>query len=279
MKDVNLTFIGGGNMATSLIGGLVADRFDPAQIRVADPDHTTLQRLAAGYGVQTFGDNGQAAAMAGVVVLAVKPQQLKDVAEDLAATIREHQPLVVSVAAGVRSVDLDHWLGGGVAVVRAMPNTPALVQTGATALYANPQVSDEQRDLAESILRTVGLALWVDDEARMDAVTALSGSGPAYFFRLIEAMEKAGVALGLAPETARLLTLQTALGAAKMALESSEPVGILRERVTSPGGTTEQGLRVMDERDIDGLFNAVLGAAYERSQELARLLGEHTHRG
>lgn len=276
MKNVNLTFIGGGNMAASLIGGLVADHLDPAQIRVADPNHATRQHLAAGYGVQTFNDNQQAAAAADVVILAVKPQQLKNVAEDLATTIQEHRPLVVSVAAGICSIDLDRWLGSGIAVVRAMPNTPALVQTGATALFANPQVNDEQHDLAESILRAVGLALWVDEETQMDAVTALSGSGPAYLFRIMEAMEKAGVGLGLAPETARLLTLQTTLGAAKMALESSQPVAILREHVTSPGGTTEQGLQVLDERDIDGLFDAVLGAACEHSQKLAQLLGEQS---
>jgi len=159
-------------------------------------------------------------------------------------------------------------------VVRTMPNTPALVQTGATALYANPRVTEDQHDMAESIMRAVGLTLWVDDEALLDAVTALSGSGPAYFFRIMEALEAAGVELGLSREAAHLLTLQTALGAAKMALESEEPIATLRERVTSPGGTTEQGLQVMNENNIDRLFSEVLKAARDRSAELAKIFSE-----
>jgi pyrroline-5-carboxylate reductase len=274
MKDTQLAFIGGGNMATSLIGGLVADNLDPNQITVCDSDDQQRERLAANFGVHTGADNLAAVAAADVVVLAVKPQVLKAVAEDLAAAVQERRPLVVSVAAGVRSDDIERWLGGDVAVVRAMPNTPALVQSGATALYANAGVSPAQRDLAESILRAAGLTLWVADEAAMDAVTALSGSGPAYFFRIMEAMENAATNLGLPAETAHLLTLQTALGAAKMALESSEPVSVLRERVTSPGGTTEQGLRVLTENHIDELMAQVLKAAHDRSRELAALLGE-----
>ena len=278
MKKYKLTFIGGGNMATSLIGGLLADNLPPHQITVADPKASTRDYLATHFGVQTAEDNATATVGADVVVLAVKPQVLKEVAEDLATTVQKHQPLVLTIAAGVRSADLNRWLGGesgdGVAVVRAMPNTPALVQTGATGLFANAQVSEAQRDLAESILRAVGLALWVKEEDQMDAVTALSGSGPAYFFRIMEAMEAAGVGLGLSAETSHLLTLQTALGAAKMAMESSDSAGTLREQVTSPGGTTEQGLRVMAEHDIDRLIAEVLKAAFDRSQELAKLLGE-----
>lgn len=274
MKDTQLAFIGGGNMAASLIGGLVADNLDPNQITVSDNDDQQRERLAANFGVHTGADNIAAVTAADVVVLAVKPQVLKAVAEELVAAVQETRPLVVSVAAGVCSDDIERWLGGQVAVVRAMPNTPALVQSGATALYANPQVSAAQRDLAESILRAAGLTLWVTDEAAMDAVTALSGSGPAYFFRIMEAMENAATDLGLPAETAHLLTLQTALGAAKMALESSEPVSVLRERVTSPGGTTEQGLRVLTENHIDELMAQVLKAAHDRSRELASLLGK-----
>jgi pyrroline-5-carboxylate reductase len=223
--------------------------------------------------VRTEVDNAAAVKDTQVVVLAVKPQVLRDVAEGLASAIQTHHPLVLSVAAGVRSADLQRWLGGEAAVVRAMPNTPALVQTGATGLYANPQVSEKQRDLAESILRTAGLTLWLEEEVQMDAVTALSGSGPAYFFRIMEGLEKAATDLGLPPETARLLTLQTALGAAKMALESSESLATLRERVTSPGGTTERGLRVMAEKNIDELLAQVLKAARNRATELADILG------
>lgn len=278
MKQSKLTFIGGGNMAASLIGGLLVDNLKPAQITVADPKAGTRDYLASHFGVNIAEDNAAAIKGADVVVLAVKPQVLQSVAEAMAPAVQAEQPLVVTIAAGIRSADLNRWLGGEsgtpVAVVRAMPNTPALVKTGATGLFANEQVNDTQRELAECILRAVGLTLWVDKEEQMDTVTALSGSGPAYFFRIMEAMEAAGAELGLSTENAHLLTLQTALGAAKMALESSEAVGTLRERVTSPGGTTEQGLRVMAEQDIDQLMAKVLKAAFDRSQELAVELGE-----
>ena len=272
MKNVKLAFIGGGNMASSLIGGLVADHVDPKQISVADINDNQRENLAARYSVSTSADNQAVAAEAGVVILAIKPQQLKAVCEELAPTIQQNNSLVVSIAAGIRSEDINKWLGGNAAVVRAMPNTPALVQTGATALFGNAQVSSKQRDLAESILRAAGLTLWVEDESQMDAVTALSGSGPAYFFRIMEAIESAGVELGLTKETAHLLTLQTALGAAKMALESHESVANLREQVTSPGGTTEQGLAAMEKHNIDAVFSDVLKAARDRSEELAKIL-------
>lgn len=274
MKDVKLAFIGGGNMASSLIGGLVADHFDPNQIRVADPIESLRENLAARFGVHTSENNLAMANDTDVIILAVKPQQLRTVAEELAPVVQESGPLVVSIAAGIPSDTIDTWLGGNAPVVRAMPNTPALVQSGATALFANAQVSGEQRDLAESILRAGGLTLWLDDESLMDAVTALSGSGPAYFFRIMEVIESAGIGLGLPPEAARLLTLQTAFGAAKMALESSESLSTLREQVTSPGGTTEQGLRVMNENNIDRVFGDVLKAACDRSKELAKILSE-----
>jgi pyrroline-5-carboxylate reductase len=275
MDNVKLAFIGGGNMASSLIGGLIADHFDPKQISVADTNDSQRESVAARYGISTSADNQAAAASANVVILAIKPQHLKAVAEELAPTIQQNHSLVVSIAAGIRSEDINQWLGGGTAIVRAMPNTPALIQTGATALFANTQVSSEQQDLAESILRAVGLTLWVDDESLMDAVTALSGSGPAYFFRIMEAIEAAGVELGLTKETAHLLTLQTSLGAAKMALESRESVATLRKQVTSPGGTTEQGLKALDEHNIDTVFSDVLKAARDRSEELAKLLGKN----
>lgn len=274
MKNLKLAFIGGGNMASSLIGGLVADNYDPRQISVADINDDQRENLTSRYGISTSADNQLTAAEAGVVILAVKPQHLKVVVEELAPTIQQNNSLVVSIAAGIRSGDINKWLGGNAAIVRAMPNTPALVQTGATALFGNAQVSPEQRDLAESILRAAGLTLWVNDESLMDAVTALSGSGPAYFFRIMEAIEKAGVELGLTEETAHLLTLQTALGASKMALESHEAVANLREQVTSPGGTTERGLAAMEKHDIDTVFSDVLKAARDRSEELASLLSK-----
>ena len=273
MKNPTLAFIGAGNMAGSLIAGLIADGTDPTRLRVADPDPEKLRAMTARFGVVTLADNPEAAAGADVVVLAVKPQVLKGVAEALAPMVREHRPLVVSVAAGIRETDLCRWLGGDAAVVRAMPNTPALVGSGATALYANPRVSQTQRSLAESVLRAVGLTLWLDDEQLMDAVTAVSGSGPAYFFLVMEAMQEAARQLGLPAETARLLTLQTAFGAAKMALESTEEPGGLRQRVTSPGGTTEKALGVLEDGALRGLFLKAIEAAATRSRELADEFG------
>ncbi|MFQ5644042.1 MAG: pyrroline-5-carboxylate reductase [Thiogranum sp.] len=274
MKTTRLAFIGAGNMARSLIGGLIADGWDPDSISVADPDSEQLAGIKNRFQVHTDSDNQRVAETAEVVVLAVKPQIIQAVAEDLGDTVQKQAALVISIAAGIRSTDLQRWLGGDCALVRCMPNTPALVQSAATALYPNARVSDAQKDLAETILRAVGLALWVKDEALMDAVTALSGSGPAYIFLLIEALQESGTALGLDEKTARLLALQTAFGAAKMALESSEDAAILRRRVTSPGGTTEKALAVLEAGGIKTLFNDALTAARDRSRELAQQLGD-----
>ncbi len=274
MKTTRLAFIGAGNMARSLIGGLVADGWDPASISVSDPDNRQLATLASHFQVHTNTDNHSVVENSEVVVLAVKPQVIQEVAEGLSTAVQKQAPLVISIAAGIHSADLQRWLGGNCALVRCMPNTPALVQSGATALYPSEQVSAEQKDQAETILRAVGLALWVEDEALMDAVTALSGSGPAYFFLVIEALQEAGTALGLSEKTARLLALQTAFGAAKMALESREDASVLRRRVTSPGGTTEKALAVLEAGGIKTLFNDALTAARDRSRELAQQLGE-----
>ena len=274
MTNHTLSFIGGGNMARSLIGGLVADGWPADRIHVTDPNPDPLAHLAQRFGVSTGGDNGAAVAKADIVVLAVKPQVMRTVAGDIASAVQARRPLVISIAAGIRSADLDRWLGGNTSIVRCMPNTPALVQSGATALFANARVDVEQRNLAESILRAVGLTLWLDDEQLMDAVTALSGSGPAYFFLIMEALQAAGMQLGLPEQTARLLALQTAFGAAKMALESDEDAAILRQRVTSPGGTTERALQVFEQGDLRGLIARALTAARDRSRELADQLGQ-----
>ncbi len=274
MKENSIAFIGGGNMARSLIGGLIADGWSASQIWVSDTDAEQLDAMAYRFAINTSVDNTQAAAAAAIVILAVKPQMLQQVGRQLSATIQRTSPLVISVAAGVRESDLSGWLGGGVALVRTMPNTPALIGSGATALFANARVSDAQRQVAESILRAVGLTIWVSDETLLDAVTALSGSGPAYFFAVMEAMEKAGINMGLSATDARLLTLQTALGAAKMALESAEGPDTLRARVTSPGGTTERALAVFEENNLEMLFNDALQAARRRSQELGEILGQ-----
>jgi len=274
MSSSTIAFIGGGNMAASLIGGLIADDYDARRIIASDPDREKLATLAARFGIQSARDNQDAIARADVVLLAVKPQMMEQVAGSLAATIQQCRPLVISIAAGVREQDLQRWLGGGLALVRTMPNTPAMLQAGATVLHASEQVSDTQKSLAESILRAVGLTRWVDDESMMDAVTALSGSGPAYFFLVMEALEQAGLTMGLSAETARLLTLQTALGAARMAIESSDSPATLRQRVTSPGGTTERALQTLDEGKLRELFVQALGDARDRSVELSKMLGE-----
>lgn len=261
-------------MASCLIGGLIHDGCKAGDIWVAEPDEKQRAQLADRFKVHAIEDNNALAASVDVVVLAVKPQLLAQVCKEIANTVQATRPLLISIAAGVLIKDMQSWLGGQMAIVRAMPNTPALVQSGATSLCANSEVTEAQREQAEAILRAVGLTLWLKEESLMDAVTAVSGSGPAYFFLMMEAMEAAGEKLGLEPETARLLSLQTAFGAAKMALESPESTSTLRQRVTSPGGTTEQAIKSFETDDIRGLFERALTAARDRSQALAQQLGE-----
>lgn len=270
MSNPTITFIGAGNMAAALIGGLIADGADPHTIIATDPDEQRRQTLSENAGIRTLADNAKAVMQADIVVLAVKPQILEAVTRELGDAIRTRQPLVVSIAAGIRSDTLQRWLGGDVALVRSMPNTPAMLQTGATALFATAGVTEEQREQAESVMRAVGLTLWLEDESLMDAVTALSGSGPAYFFLVIEAMEAAGIQLGLPAEAARLLTLQTALGAARMAIESSDDPAKLRRKVTSPGGTTEQAIEQFEKDGLHESFLRALTAARDRSLEISR---------
>ena len=275
MKQNNIGFIGAGNMASALLGGLVQDGCKPERLWVSDPDAAKLQLLSSRLGVHTHQDNLAIIEQAHVVVLAVKPQVVHQVLQPLAAALKKRRPLIVSVAAGIRCDSLQTWLDPSLAIVRAMPNTPAMVQSGATALYANANVSTEQHQLAESIMRAVGLALWVPDEAQLDVVTALSGSGPAYYFLVMEAMQKAGMELGLDEKTARLLTLQTAFGAAKLALEAEDSPRQLRARVTSPGGTTEQAIKVMQEQQLEAIFARGIQAACTRSKQLAEQLASN----
>jgi pyrroline-5-carboxylate reductase len=277
MKNIKITFIGGGNMTNSLISGLVADDFECHNITVSDPDTDKLSQLAARYGVTTVPDNRQALQEAEIVVLAVKPQILESVARDVADSIQQTKPLLISIAAGITITALSEWLGGDLALVRSMPNTPAMIQSAATGLYAGPGVNDEQRNQAESILRAVGLTRWVDEESQIDTVTAVSGSGPAYFFLVMEAIEESAISMGLNEETARLLTLQTALGAARMAMESSDSPHILRQKVTSPGGTTERALEILEKGGLSELFKNALEGAKERSCELSDMLGHNDH--
>ena len=269
MKSSKIAIIGSGNMGTSLLSGLIATGLAPNQIWIADPDQQKLDALHTQFNVNISNDNNAAAREADVIILAVKPQILPDVAKNLADIVKERKPLIVSIAAGIREEKIMQWFGGELAIVRCMPNTPALVRCGASALHANKYVTDPERELAESILRAVGIVVWLEDERLMDAVTALSGSGPAYFFLVIEALQNVGETMGLPTEIARILTLQTALGSARMALESEELVSELRSRVTSPGGTTEAAMLVFEEHNIRELFNKALLAAKKRSEELS----------
>ncbi|MET1080416.1 MAG: pyrroline-5-carboxylate reductase [Pseudomonas sp.] len=277
MSDTRISFIGAGNMAASLIGGLRSQGFAANALRASDPGSEQRARISAEYGIEVFAENAQAVEAADLVVLSIKPQAMKSVCLALAAHLQPGQ-LVVSIAAGITIDSLQRWLAEGAsgprAIVRCMPNTPALVGVGASGLYANEQVSDEQRQQAEQLLRAVGLALWLENEQQLDAVTAVSGSGPAYFFLLIEAMTAAGEHLGLSREVAAQLTLQTALGAAQMASRSDVDASELRRRVTSPGGTTEAAINALQQADFQSLVAQALEAAARRSAQLAVQLGE-----
>lgn len=273
MKTRTIGFIGGGNMATSLMSGLIASGHSPQQLWVSDTAQAALQAHRDRLNVNISADNATVVAEADVVVLAVKPQILREVALQIAPAVQSSKTLVVSIAAGISQSSLAKWLGADVAIVRCMPNTPALVLSGATALHANDKVSEEQKDLAENILRSVGLALWVDEESQLDSVTAVSGSGPAYFFLLMEAMEQAALHMGLSEHCARLLIQQTALGAAKIALESAESPTQLRERVTSPGGTTQKAIETFQQNGFGELVAKALQSARDRSIEMSTQLG------
>jgi pyrroline-5-carboxylate reductase len=270
MNTQKIAFIGGGNMASSLLSGLIASGHSPQHLWVSDVNPEALKSLAETLHVNTSINNADVINAVDVVVLAVKPQILNEVAVTAAPLIQQNKSLVVSIAAGISQTSLSQWLGAETAIVRCMPNTPALVLTGATALHANAQVNAEQHDLAENIMRSVGIALWVEDESDLDAVTAVSGSGPAYYFLLMEAMEKAALELGLNETTARLLVQQTALGAAKIALESSESPENLRKRVTSPGGTTQRAIETFEQGGFTELVSKALHAAKDRSIEMSK---------
>jgi pyrroline-5-carboxylate reductase len=268
--NTRIAFVGGGNMARAMLGGLLARGIDPERIAVSDPDAASRASLAQQYGVNVTADNREAVAGAQVVVLAVKPQVLAEVLKPLAPELQLSRPLLVSVAAGIRTAELAAWSGEGVPVVRAMPNRPALVGAGATGLYAAPSVGDAQRALATELMSATGLAVWVDDEAQIDTVTALSGSGPAYFFRLAELMAEAATATGLAPEVARQLAAQTLAGAGRLVAAEAEPdLAAMRAAVTSKGGTTAAALAVFDGQGLPALVQAAMRAAAERSRELA----------
>ncbi len=273
MQDLVIGFIGGGNMARSLVGGLLNTGWSGGDIYVSEPEQDKREYFEQQMGTHVSPLNGTVVQHADVVVLAVKPQVLRQVLTSARDELQRHRPLLVSIVAGIRERDIQRWSGGGISIVRAMPNTPALVGSGATGLFANALTDDTQRDTAESLLRAVGMTVWLAEEQQLDAVTALSGSGPAYFMYFMEALEKAGTEHGLPAETARLLTLETCLGSAKLAINSTEELPELRRRVTSPGGTTERALEVMDQSGLPGILNKAFDAAVKRASELAELLG------
>jgi pyrroline-5-carboxylate reductase len=264
-----LAFVGGGNMARSLIGGLLRQGLPAGRISVAEPNAGLAAALACDFGVAVFDSGAEAAAEADVVLLAVKPQVMKPVCESLRDAVRANAPLLISIAAGIRIDQLEQWCGGEAAVVRSMPNTPALLGAGASGLCANARVSAAQRAQAEALLGAAGLAVWIDDENQMDIVTALSGSGPAYFFLLTEALEDAAVAQGLPREAARALATQTALGAGRMLREDGEAPAVLRQRVTSPNGTTQAALDAFAAHGLRDTVAAAVDAATRRGRELA----------
>ncbi len=268
-----LAFIGGGNMAGALIGGLIRQGLPSGRIVVADPSADQLDRLVRAHGILRAPDNASAAAGAEVVILAVKPQQMRSVCAALKPHIAQAKPLIISVAAGIPHAALSRWFGEQIAVVRTMPNRPALNGFGATGLYAPPSVGAAGRALAESIMAAVSATVWVEHESQMDTVTALSGSGPAYFFLFMEALEAAAHERGLPTEIAHKLTLATAYGAARMARESDEPLAVLREQVTSKGGTTAAALAVLDAAGLRSTVAHAVAAADRRSAELAAEFG------
>ncbi|MDQ3206569.1 MAG: pyrroline-5-carboxylate reductase [Pseudomonadota bacterium] len=271
MNHPTIAFIGGGNMARSLIGGTIARGASPGSIRVAEPVEELREALHREYGVETFATAAEAVDGASVWLFAVKPQVIRVVCTELAASARAagDKALAISIAAGITSAQLSGWLQDATPVVRAMPNTPSLLGAGITGLFATPAASAAQREQAETVLSAVGPVVWVDDEAQMDAVTAVSGSGPAYVFLLAEAMQAAGVAEGLPEQAARMLAAHTLLGASRMLVESGEAADVLRKRVTSPGGTTQAAIETFQSGGFAELVGRAVAAAAARGRELA----------
>lgn len=271
MTQTHISFIGGGNMARSIIGGLVAKGYPAKRIHASAPSDATRQALAADFGINVSAENSEACALADVLILSVKPQVILDVSAKLKDSLKPGA-LVISVAAGVTCDSLKSRLGHATPLVRCMPNTPALVRRGVSGLFATAEVTPAQQQQAEAILSAVGQVYWLDEEAQIDAVTAVSGSGPAYFFLFMEAMVDSAVKLGLPRETALRMALETAAGAAELAGASELSLAELRRRVTSPGGTTERAISVFDNRDLRGIVDEAMTACAERAKTLAREL-------
>ncbi|WP_289102607.1 pyrroline-5-carboxylate reductase [uncultured Marinobacter sp.] len=269
-----ISFIGAGNMASAIIGGMLDNGYQAGNIWVSAPDDSHLQALRDRFGVSVTTDNRHCAQQADMVVLAVKPQVMAEVCRDIAPVVQNTRPLMVSIAAGLASDTLDSWLGGGLPLVRVMPNTPSLVGKGAAGLFANAAVTGEQKTMVQSVFESIGSALWVDDEEQLHGVTALSGSGPAYFFLMLEALEAAATDAGIAPKTARELAIQTMAGAAEMAARSEHDPAQLKRNVMSPGGTTERAINTFEDGGMRDLVQKAYNAAFERSQEMSKELAD-----
>jgi len=268
-NKMNISFIGGGNMARAIIGGLKNNDFDMSAITVIDPDVKKCEQLTVEFNVQvsdSYVENNNINKRSHVIVLAVKPQQMREVCEQLSKKISSQ--LIISIAAGIRTTDISRWLGNYPSVVRVMPNTPAQIQAGVSALFAMPNVNQLQQDRASTILGAVGTTLWLDDEAKMDAVTAISGSGPAYVFYLIEALQDAAINLGMTAEESSMLAVQTFAGASLLASQSSADIKTLRAQVTSKGGTTEQGILALETANIKKIILVAAQAAADKSKSL-----------
>ena len=261
-------------MARSLIGGMIATGVSNQNISVSEPKADLREKLNEDFGINASEENTAVAKGADVIVLAVKPQILQEVVTPLGSLVAEARPLLISVAAGVTCLSIERWVGGRPALIRVMPNTPALIGAGISALYANSNVGVDQRALAEKIMAAVGKTIWIKEESLMDAVTAVSGSGPAYFFYVMQAIYDAAVKEGLDTQTARLLSLETALGAARLAVDSSEDPGSLQAQVTSPGGTTEAAINVLNNSGVRDALQKAVSAARARGGELAKLLDQ-----
>ncbi|MFK7815268.1 MAG: pyrroline-5-carboxylate reductase [Gammaproteobacteria bacterium] len=270
MQNLNIVFIGGGNMGQALASGLLNSGWHADNISIVDNDQAIISKLKEKFpSCHVYSQTEAALNIADVVILAIKPQTMQAACEQIAAQCQVKRPLIISIAAGVLINSIDTWLGRQLPIVRCMPNTPALVQSGVTGLFANSEVNTDQRDLAYDILSSVGTALWIEKESLLDAVTAISGSGPAYFFYLIEAMVEAGKNLGLSEAQSRELTIATASGAAKLISESDQSAQALRLAVTSKGGTTEAAINTLQQHDMKNIIESAIKNAAVRSQQLS----------
>ena len=274
IEDIRIRFIGAGNMAASIMGGLISKGITASQITASDPGHEQRDYIEKQFQIQTFAENNAHFGMPDMVIIAVKPQIMKQVLADVSDNIRHTHPVVVSVAAGITTKQIAAWLDSGLntdlPIVRTMPNTPALIGHGAIGMFANHAVTTEHKQLTEQVMDAVGTSIWVTEETNIDAVTALSGSGPAYFFMFMQYLQQAGQKLGLSESNATLLAKKTAIGSALLAERSPESLQQLKDRVTSPNGTTAAALDSFTQSHIDQVIEKAVNAANDRSVELSK---------